>query len=312
MRSAKVAVVGLVASGALAGLCGCGGGAGASGGSAAVPQGPRGEPVRIVVRLEPGAVYQGQLAVVQVLPTGHTVETDVSVRTRVLGAEDGTFQLEDRFGDLRVRMNDEPFEPAPEMDGMDQVRIRYAMDSRGRTVGDVSPLGVTEGNADFAEQLVAAAGSDAVPFPAAPVRPGEGWSSRRELAMETAAGVLEGSIQERHELARVETVDGEDWAVLLITGRVAFEPLRTDEMSLNGEGSVSGERRILLADGFTSRAHSELTVTFHGKGGTPRREFRMEQRTSTHLRTERVADGDRPAPTVVEPDSAPPHPGESP
>jgi hypothetical protein len=275
-------------------------GCGAAGaGEGAVAERPRGEAVSLAVRLEEGAVYEGALSMVQVLASGHRIETDMAVRTRVLGVVREGFQLEDSFADLRVRMNGKAFDPAPEMEGVEQVRIRYLMDARGRTVGEAEARGVTEANAAFAEQLVASAGSDAVPFPAEPVHPGEGWATDRDIAMETGAGVLEGRVHERHELARVEEVDGDRWAVLLITGNIQIDPLETDQVRLGGEGTVSGERRVLLQDGFTSRAHSDLAVTFHGKGGPQGRKIRMKERSSTSLRIARVEDPSPPEPTPV-------------
>lgn len=250
----------------------------------------RGRPVTLEVALEDGATYEGQLSMVHAAATGQRVKTVLSIRTRVLGVEGDVFRLEDSFGDLQLHMNDEEFEPAPEMEGIDQVRIRYTMDRRGRSVGDVEAVGVTEENAAFAEQLVATATSDTVPFPADPIRAGQSWSASRDVEMETAAGVLEGRIHERHELARVEQEKGEDWAVVLISGSIRIDPLEEEEIRIRGEGDVSGERRVLLRDGFTTRAHTELTVTFRGKGGSPPQSFRMQERTSTRLRVARTPD----------------------
>jgi hypothetical protein len=270
-------------------VAGCGG---ASGRPAAEADRASGEPVSLAVRLEPGAVYEGDLELVQVLPAGQRVQTMVRVRTRVLDARGSTFQVEEQYGALRVHMNGERFDPAPEMAGMDDVRIRYALDPRGQRTGDVEALGVTEENAAFAQQLVASAGAEGVPLPAAPVRVGERWSASRALAMPTDVGMLEGVLHEHHRLGRIERDGDEAWAVILISGSVSFEPLEADEMRIGGDGVLEGERRLLLADGFTTRGHSELTITFRGEAGSPRRAFQMQQRTGTRMDIVRVGAGE--------------------
>ncbi|MFW6050043.1 MAG: hypothetical protein ACODAU_02645 [Myxococcota bacterium] len=266
----------------LAGACG-----GAAGGAGAA-EAPRREPVTLAVSLEPGAEYEGSLVMTQELPTRQQVRTRIQVRTRVLDATDGMFTVEDQYGDLRVSVDGQPVESEGEMQDVDEVRIRYDLDPRGRTAGEPQASGVTDANREFAQELLDSVGEEAVPFPEGPVAPGDTWEGERAIAMPTEVGELKGRVREVHRLERVESVEGRAWAVIDIGGDVTLEPLEGGGLFMRGAGRVAGKRRVLLGDGFTSDSDTEVTLTLHVKAGSGAGETDITQRTGTELRIRRV------------------------
>lgn len=271
-------------------LLGCGGATPSPGPA------PHGEPVELAQSLEPGAVYEGRLVLTQVLPTGQRVVTTMDVRTEVIDANAGTFTVEDRYDAVEMTMDGQPLDLPPGMRDLGDVRIRYRMDRRGRLADEPTARGATNrNNAPFVERLVKSVGEGSVPFPDRPVAPGGSWSGRRTIDMPVAAGgSIRGTITEKHILVRVDRVEGRRWAVIAVEGDVVLEPLEAEGVSISGSGEVGGERRVLLADGFTSEGKSEVTLRLEGEAGSPPEEFEVTQKTGTRLRIARADASDGP------------------
>lgn len=271
----------------LAALSGCAGQSPAPATAAHPPASGPAEKVTLALALEPGAVYKQELSQTQELPTGQKLATTAHVRTYVEDAGDGVFTLEDRYEDVSISVNGKEV-AADELKELSGVRIRYQMDSRGRLVGKPTAEGTNEKNREVAEELAQSVSEASVPFPDHPVAVGDSWKASRAVEMPTGMGQLSGEITETHTLERIEEDHGRRVAVISMSGEMKLEPLEAGKVSLRGSGSLDGEQRVLLSDGFSGRTKSVATLHIEGTAGKPPKRFAGEQKTSTQVRIERA------------------------
>lgn len=224
-----------------------------------------GEPVALRCRLSNGDVFAVQQRV-----RGDR-ETALSGTVRVVGqAPDEGVELEESLESVELRDADgrRVTLGAADREALAAARLRYALDSRGRAVGEVRSSGPAElrglldGEMTQVARLLRA-------LPAEAVRVGDTWETVAAYHSRSVQGEpIAARARLTHRLRGVERRGRLAVAVIDVAGESEIDAIRYEDVEVRGRAVIEGVVVVDLSDGYAGRVDLEYAITLEGRDGS--------------------------------------------